>query len=371
MAVQHGAATDPGADPGSVELTVGHVIRATRERRKLSARALSLGAGLSDSYVGKVESGTCHVPGDPVLTTRHGWVPMADLDESLHALVTYQVNQDLIRRGGDKRSGYPFTLSSRLYAGDLLSISTAGSVVQVTPNHHFTVRWAPRSLSAWVVYLMRRGTWWRIGMTKFLRSNGSGRGWGLSGRVNEEKGDALWVLGMFDTEREAAFSEKLWSGLFNVPQIGFRDTDARSLFESWDTATGAKGLLDYLNLDATMPIWPRPGLDEVGRGAGTRQHFGGRWLIQATNLIPGFMELPFDPGAGKKPIWSSFTVNSDEWYEGLVYNVNVPTYHHYVAGGGMVVHNCEPSLRAFAKIVTQLGLNAQEVFLILQQEARR
>jgi transcriptional regulator with XRE-family HTH domain len=59
VAVQSGAVASPGVDPGTVELTVGHVIRATRERRKLSARALSLAAGLSDSYVGKVESGTC------------------------------------------------------------------------------------------------------------------------------------------------------------------------------------------------------------------------------------------------------------------------------------------------------------------------
>ena len=60
MSVQERTASssDDGAG-GPGELRVGHIIRATRERKRLSARALSLSAGLSESYVGKVESGVC------------------------------------------------------------------------------------------------------------------------------------------------------------------------------------------------------------------------------------------------------------------------------------------------------------------------
>ncbi len=39
------------------DLPVGHFIRAYRNARKLSQRSLSIGSGLSASYVGKVESG--------------------------------------------------------------------------------------------------------------------------------------------------------------------------------------------------------------------------------------------------------------------------------------------------------------------------
>ena len=39
-------------------LTVGAVIKLKREERGVSRRRLSLAAGLSDSYVGKIESGT-------------------------------------------------------------------------------------------------------------------------------------------------------------------------------------------------------------------------------------------------------------------------------------------------------------------------
>lgn len=38
------------------EVTVGSVVRAVRRARGLSARELSLRAGLSESYVGKLES---------------------------------------------------------------------------------------------------------------------------------------------------------------------------------------------------------------------------------------------------------------------------------------------------------------------------
>lgn len=41
-------------------LTLGQALKALRESRTtMSARALSLAAGLSESYVGKVEAGNC------------------------------------------------------------------------------------------------------------------------------------------------------------------------------------------------------------------------------------------------------------------------------------------------------------------------
>lgn len=43
-------------------LAVGHAIRDTRERQGLSARQLSLSAGLSESYVSKIESGEMSQP---------------------------------------------------------------------------------------------------------------------------------------------------------------------------------------------------------------------------------------------------------------------------------------------------------------------
>lgn len=44
------------------ELTVGQAVRAYREVRGLSARALSLAAGLSESYVTKLETGALEEP---------------------------------------------------------------------------------------------------------------------------------------------------------------------------------------------------------------------------------------------------------------------------------------------------------------------
>lgn len=53
MALPHHAKGDP------IGFTVGSAIKITREARtRLSARALSLRAGLSESYIGKIEAGT-------------------------------------------------------------------------------------------------------------------------------------------------------------------------------------------------------------------------------------------------------------------------------------------------------------------------
>lgn len=44
----------------TTDMTLGQALRALRENRTtMSARALSLACGLSESYVGKVESGAC------------------------------------------------------------------------------------------------------------------------------------------------------------------------------------------------------------------------------------------------------------------------------------------------------------------------
>jgi transcriptional regulator with XRE-family HTH domain len=39
-------------------LTIGTILRVLREQKGITARALSLAAGLSESYVGKVEKGS-------------------------------------------------------------------------------------------------------------------------------------------------------------------------------------------------------------------------------------------------------------------------------------------------------------------------
>lgn len=52
------ASTD--ADDDDNQLTLGQALKALREQRtNLSARALSINAGLSESYVGKLEAGVC------------------------------------------------------------------------------------------------------------------------------------------------------------------------------------------------------------------------------------------------------------------------------------------------------------------------
>lgn len=72
-------------DPRSGDLTVGDVVRRFRERAGMSARELGLAAGLSESYVGKLEKGEVR---DPSLASFARLAVVLGLNQrEIHALV--------------------------------------------------------------------------------------------------------------------------------------------------------------------------------------------------------------------------------------------------------------------------------------------
>lgn len=285
----------------------------------------------------------CQPPDEPVLTTE-GYVPIGDLDPAKHGLVSYdksKIRRALIRgRGRDKDSplGYPFVKGERHYSGEMLTILASGRKIRVTPNHKLTVRWRKESEKYYAVYLMRRGDWWRIGVTK-LNPIGKTANSGIGMRIQGEKATEAWVLDVFDSKREALFYETLWSQSYHVPDLTFEVTptastnclSAEQLHKVWnslDSATGARRLLQDRNLYEEYPFYQRK------PGDSSKQQFGWRplWTMYAANLIPALMELPVDPGEGVYPEWSNFAILRNH-YEGTVVSLDVPPHHHYVTGG--------------------------------------
>jgi hypothetical protein len=62
-------------------------------------------------------------------------------------------------------------------------------------------------------------------------------------------------------------------------------------------------------------------------------------LLRAANLLPGFMEIPTDPGVGQEPRWSLFDVERSR-FTGEVFRLEVERWQHYVSGGA-IVHNSD------------------------------
>ena len=283
-------------------------------------------------------------PGDePVLTTNRGYVPIAELDPETDYLVSFNSEHHKIHRGGPARpKGYRFKKAVRPYSGRLLVIETPYSRTRVTPNHHITVRWSERALNAIAVYLMKRGHWWRIGVTKLHQGKTTASG--ITTRLMKEKGDCAWILGLFDDYKDALYHEQLWSHAYGIPDLTFeqeprseRQLSSEQLHSIWDNIDSETPALKLLNDFGLSPEWPM--WKERTNGLRRRQTgIRNRWLTRAANLIPGYMEIPTDPGHGQEPRWSTFTIKN-EWFEGPVYSLEVEKWHHYVSGGA-IVHNC-------------------------------
>lgn len=86
--------------PGSgSELRLGTVLQRARERQGLSARQLSLAAGLSESVVRKVETGAC----EPTLAVFAAIVGELDLNDREVALLVRLVRPGAGSRGSAAR----------------------------------------------------------------------------------------------------------------------------------------------------------------------------------------------------------------------------------------------------------------------------
>ncbi|KKK83712.1 hypothetical protein LCGC14_2790630, partial [marine sediment metagenome] len=287
-------------------------------------------------------------PGDElVLTKNRGYVRIDQLNPRIDKLISFNSQHHKIHRGGPRRPlGYSFKKGSRYYEGELLTVKTANSCTRITPNHQLTIRWNMEAIKATVVYLMRRGNWWRIGITKLQRSwKGSRIASGVTTRMNQEQADEGWILGMFKDRIEAQFYEKLWSNLYGVPELPFEQQsrsntqmNSQALHKIWNqlnSKTNAKKLLEEFHLNSNYPLW-KP--KEPNKYRRRQTSIRNRWLIRAANLIPGFMEIPTDPGSGQDPQWLTFTIER-HCFKGTVYSLDVERWHHYISGNA-VVHNC-------------------------------
>jgi hypothetical protein len=293
------------------------------------------------------ESFGCQPPQAPVLTVNRGYVPIGDLDPSVDRLASYGGYGDGrsgkifhgARRRNNGKSGYEFQKAERPYSGDLITFrTTSGKIIQTTPNHKFTVRWNREAENRWAVYLMRRGADWRIGMTRLHRDGGRANS-GIGNRLQSEGADAAWVLGVFNSKREALLEEALLSHRFHIPDLTFKvagppsetamsQDDLDRFWSSVNSEDDARELLESLWLDEKFPLYTR----SVNRENLTQAGWRNKWTIQACNMtvLHGLLDLPID-GGGMYPEWEPYTFSRSH-HEGIVVSLEVLPHHHYISG---------------------------------------
>jgi len=307
--------------------------------------------GLDVTCKPRVRVGTIHCspPDEPVLTV-DGYVPIGDLDPTVHRLCSASDTGGLLvtwgGRGTRSRStaGYGFVRACRRYSGDLVTISTDRSRTRVTPCHRVVVRWADSFFDKWLVYLMRSGDWWRVGVsTTASRPYKPG---GIGGRLATEQGDGCWVLGIYETEREARFAEATIQAKYGIPGLCFRRCQGKA-----DDSQRTEDL-QRVHSECAPYISKRVremladfGLleDSPLRRRDRSAVFGKVFETVAANVIPGYMEIPVVPeqftfaSPRTPPDWLAASV-SREHYEGDVHSLEVLPHHYYVSGNA-VVHN--------------------------------
>jgi superfamily I DNA/RNA helicase len=244
------------------------------------------------------------------------------------------------------RKGRPITAVEReSFSGELVVVqSQDGHVSKYTPNHHCIVRVSEELRDKHAVYLMRRGTHYRIGRTPFAYASQGGAS-GLAMRGKSEKADAVWLLSLHDTKKSASTWELILQTKYMIPSVRFKKTSAADMIdvdEFWNQVGdnsdhGSKVLSDY-DLEPDFPIW------EPGRGKGHNVGIRSPFVTAAANLVTGMTVMTDDAvlerrGELKTPTrnWSPISV-SRERYDGDIVSLTVADHHTYFADG-ILTHN--------------------------------
>ena len=201
--------------------------------------------------------------------------------------------------------------------GHLVIVRAGESVVRGTPHH---IVFADTALPAdqWLVYLMYRADrGWRIGVTRTVHPSRSERAHsGFRVRLDQEHGDAIWVLRVCPTRSEARYWEAFLSAEYGLPTAFFDAVgrpggigqDLRDrLFREIDTDARAKRLFDEFELHLDFPHHRANGggrrqslsLTMFGDGHGTVHSHRVQWSSSRREIAERLRDAGYSVRTGK------------------------------------------------------------------------
>lgn len=297
-----------------------------------------------DGTAAQMNGPHCH-PGDELILTSEGYVPISELDPDKHFLASYVVRNDWLTFGqihGKIKKGetsghvgvhqnakgqwvaqasngraekriflgnfeaeqeaveavqewrrenpkvaHPFEVTKWDFDGDLVLITTFSGSSRMTPRHKVRVKFTEQFYSSWVVYLMRKDNMWRIGMTSANR---------LHLRLNEETGDGIWILGVYKDKVDAVTDEIVFQARYGITGICFtpgahsnaRINDPIGVHASLADVSEprALALLKQRGMDADLPLFGRYGHSSSVAKSERFNYHKGRWFVTAVgNLV--------------------------------------------------------------------------------------
>jgi len=148
------------------------------------------------------------------------------------------------------------------YSGKLFNIEVNDSRIACMPTHKCLVRYRDISRD-YCVYVMRKGTAFRVGMSKIWHND---NGCGPYKRLLDEGGDELWILQTFADRRDALLEECKVSIKFRLPQAMFKFKESRGSWTQsefdyvWSEVSNkedAEAALTYYGRDINYPYFNR------------------------------------------------------------------------------------------------------------------
>lgn len=311
----------------------------------------------------------CQPAGTKVLTCEGVYKNIEDLSEG-ERIVSYEYrhsncfigdysrtmksNPTLFKKYVNESKSFIKRIASRDYDGDLFQVKIGNLRSSYTPNHICYVRWKPEIKNKYVLYLMRKGDWFRIGVTPFsAKRTGYGS---FCMRFYAEDADAGWLLNLYDNKKDARFDEIYLSYKYGIPQTIFNCRQKN------DTIIGQEGVNSFYDKFGGI-LYERALklLNDYGREidypfitkikGDSRWRAGSAYMFNtyACNVFPDMMQMIiYDKWnyrktsrliARAKPIYKDI----DEWnrvpYKGKVYSLDVNYNQNYIADG-ILTHNC-------------------------------
>ncbi len=255
---------------------VGDVIKMTHRVGSLLSKAANVEAVEAIlCKPPKVVIGTIHCspPDEPILTT-DGWTPLGQLDNKKHRLASYSRTSNRLQWGGKnakhgqkrKDMGYAFDAGRRNYTGPLVTLKYKRNKSRITPDHKVLVKLASSFFGKWVVYLMRRNDWYRIGIC--VSGHRPYKSGGITARLATEKADCAWILKVCETREEAIYEENKTQMFFGIPGLTFEASSGQRVLGSkqmqeihelskMEIHRRIKVLFDYFGIYEDHPLWTR------------------------------------------------------------------------------------------------------------------
>jgi hypothetical protein len=258
-------------------------------------------------------------------------------------VVSYNPYESVVRRRGREITRF----GERHFDGLMHTISAAGRVTRATPEHRFSVRLNSDAAGKQVVYLMRRGDWWRVGRVSLFNS----RGFGLSTRLADNKAEEAWIISIHDGACQAQCAEQSLSCRYGIPTTHW-EVDRWTKEPGQRTAEMIADIYAGLNLSAlaaraTLLLRDhRLELDQplIVGGEGLMFSRKATRLVRACNVFAQIMQVPMPAAAGDGFSWVTVTGNDATPFSGPVYSMDIDRDQHYVADG-IVTHNCVYAVR--------------------------